>query len=98
MLTNLNLLQIYFMLPETKGLSLEQIDELYTLKIKPWKSAGWVPPAHEDAPRYNDKGEIVHQERKVHSITFCSLLSNQIIADPRPHLKQRAPATMTMGH
>ncbi len=35
---------IYFMLPETAGLSLEEVDELYTLKIKPWKSTHWDPP------------------------------------------------------
>lgn len=36
---------VYFMLPETQALSLEEIDELYTLKIKPWSSNKWQPPS-----------------------------------------------------
>ncbi|KAG7665919.1 HXT5 [[Candida] subhashii] len=36
---------IYFCLNETKGLSLEEVDELYAQKILPWKSASWVPPS-----------------------------------------------------
>lgn len=34
---------VYFVLPETRGLSLEQVDEMYKLNIAPWKSASWVP-------------------------------------------------------
>lgn len=33
----------YFFIPETKGLSLEQVDELYTDGVKPWRSSDWVP-------------------------------------------------------
>jgi len=34
---------VYFAIPETKGLSLEEVDEMYRAGIKPWQSAGWVP-------------------------------------------------------
>ena len=35
---------VYFMVYETKGLSLEQVDELYADKsVSPWRSAGWRP-------------------------------------------------------
>ncbi|KAK6465095.1 sugar transporter 1 [Scheffersomyces coipomensis] len=38
---------VYFFVSETKGLSLEEVDELYAQKILPWKSAAWVPPSYE---------------------------------------------------
>ncbi|KAK4050245.1 hypothetical protein OIV83_003566 [Microbotryomycetes sp. JL201] len=34
---------VYFFVPETKGLSLEQVDEMYRSKVKPWHSANWQP-------------------------------------------------------
>ncbi|KZT08817.1 general substrate transporter [Laetiporus sulphureus 93-53] len=30
-------------IPETKGLSLEEVDEMYRAKVLPWKSSGWRP-------------------------------------------------------
>lgn len=33
----------YFCVPEVKGLSLEEVDELYKANIKPWRSTGWKP-------------------------------------------------------
>lgn len=32
---------------ETKGLSLEEVDEMYSQNILPWKSANWIPPSAE---------------------------------------------------
>lgn len=34
---------VYFMIYETKGLSLEQVDELYLKVGKAWQSKGFVP-------------------------------------------------------
>lgn len=34
---------VFFFVPETKGLSLEQVDELYRSGVKPWNSAKWQP-------------------------------------------------------
>ncbi|KAJ9115407.1 hypothetical protein QFC22_005164 [Naganishia vaughanmartiniae] len=57
---------IYFMLPETSGLALEEIDEMYTLKIQPWKSSSWIPPSRIETARrdgiINEKDEVVHSE------------------------------------
>ncbi|WLF77502.1 hexose transporter hxt5 [Lodderomyces elongisporus] len=39
---------VYFMVYETKGLSLEEVDELYQSGIPAWKSSGWVPPSEEE--------------------------------------------------
>ncbi|CAI4310463.1 AEH_G0006690.mRNA.1.CDS.1 [Saccharomyces cerevisiae] len=42
-------LYVFFFLPETIGLSLEEIQLLYEEGIKPWKSASWVPPSRREA-------------------------------------------------
>ncbi|GEQ72909.1 hypothetical protein JCM33374_g6597 [Metschnikowia sp. JCM 33374] len=39
---------VFFFVRETKGLSLEEVDELYATDIRPWKTAGWVPPTADD--------------------------------------------------
>ncbi|PWY97656.1 putative monosaccharide transporter [Testicularia cyperi] len=33
---------VYFMIPEVKGLSLEDVEILYTENVAPWKSARWI--------------------------------------------------------
>ncbi|KAI0783335.1 general substrate transporter [Abortiporus biennis] len=42
---------VYFFIPETKGLSLEEVDEMYRSGVRPWNSASWRPSEkhiHED--------------------------------------------------
>ncbi|KAF5352859.1 hypothetical protein D9756_006125 [Leucocoprinus leucothites] len=34
---------VYLFVPETKGLSLEEVDEMYRSGVKPWNSANWKP-------------------------------------------------------
>ncbi|KAH7922786.1 general substrate transporter [Leucogyrophana mollusca] len=53
-------LYVYLAIPETKGLSLEEVDEMYSAGVKPWKSAKWRPSEkhyhdHDDAHEINDK-------------------------------------------
>ena len=50
---------VYFFIPEVKGLSLEEVDELYRAKIKPWQSAGWKPAAKR--LHHHEKGEAFEQ-------------------------------------
>ncbi|KAF2720792.1 hypothetical protein K431DRAFT_225673 [Polychaeton citri CBS 116435] len=35
---------VYFFLCESKGRSLEEIDTMYLMHVKPWQSSKWVPP------------------------------------------------------
>ncbi|KAI0937325.1 hypothetical protein AcV5_005259 [Taiwanofungus camphoratus] len=34
---------VYLFIPETKGLSLEEVDEMYRSGVLPWNSSGWQP-------------------------------------------------------
>ncbi|KAG8694897.1 hypothetical protein FRC08_008194 [Ceratobasidium sp. 394] len=34
---------VWLCIPETKGLSLEEVDEMYRAGVKPWQSVGWKP-------------------------------------------------------
>lgn len=34
---------VFFFVPETKGLSLEEVDEMYASGVKPWLSHNWTP-------------------------------------------------------
>ncbi|CAB4254157.1 similar to Saccharomyces cerevisiae YHR094C HXT1 Low-affinity glucose transporter of the major facilitator superfamily [Maudiozyma barnettii] len=57
-------LYVFFFIPETKGLSLEEVNTMWVEGVLPWKSAQWVPPskrgadydveamAHDDKPWY----------------------------------------------
>jgi len=39
---------VYFFVPESQGRSLEEIDTMYIMHVKPWKSSSWQPPAGEE--------------------------------------------------
>ena len=51
---------VWFCIPEVKGLSLEEVDELYRANIKPWKSTNWKPAARE--ARHIGGKRVVHGE------------------------------------
>ena len=55
---------VYFMIYETKGLTLEEIDELYSTKVVPWKSAGWVPPSDEEMVRAKGYTGDIHADEE----------------------------------
>ncbi|KAG2115382.1 general substrate transporter [Suillus cothurnatus] len=52
---------VYFTIPETQGLTLEEVDELYCSGVAPWQSVGWRPSEkhhrHEEKPASNSAEE-----------------------------------------
>jgi len=47
----LGLFLVYFFVIEGQGRTLEEIDTMYILGVKPWQSANWVAPAPEEIDR-----------------------------------------------
>ncbi len=43
---------VFFFLIESKGRTLEEIDTMYLLRVRPWASKNWVHPHEESA--YSD--------------------------------------------
>ncbi|SMN22156.1 similar to Saccharomyces cerevisiae YDR343C HXT6 Low-affinity glucose transporter of the major facilitator superfamily [Maudiozyma saulgeensis] len=39
---------VFFFVPETKGLSLEEVNEMWLEGVSPWKSSNWVPFSKRD--------------------------------------------------
>ncbi|KDQ51112.1 hypothetical protein JAAARDRAFT_185381 [Jaapia argillacea MUCL 33604] len=50
---------VYLFIPETKGLSLEEVDEMYRSGVRPWNSGSWRPQLHE----MYEKDEAAHRHR-----------------------------------
>ena len=52
---------VFFVIPETKGLTLEEVNEMFIEGVLPWKSNGWVPSSKRaagydaDAALHDDK-------------------------------------------
>jgi hypothetical protein len=53
----------YFFIPETKGLSLEEVDQMYSQHVKPWQSTSWTPSVRKTESWTDDKGEVHHVSR-----------------------------------
>lgn len=52
---------VYFFIPETKGLSLEEVDELYRANVKPWLSPGWKPTLVEKFHEQQHTQDVMEQ-------------------------------------
>jgi hypothetical protein len=58
-------LLIWFFCYESKGLSLEAVDTMYSEKgLKPWHSAKWVPAGYTDRKNRDEQYWIEHAHAK----------------------------------
>jgi hypothetical protein len=57
-------LYLFNRIPETKGHSLEEIDEMYASGVKPWKSGSWRPASRRDLVMEGgeEKDVVEHRE------------------------------------
>jgi sugar porter (SP) family MFS transporter len=55
---------VYFAIPETKGLSLEEVDEMYRSGVKPWHSAHWKPSVKHFHDKSSSFGVIQEADTK----------------------------------
>lgn len=46
---------VFLFIPETKGLTLEEVDEMWVDGVLPWKSNSWVPSSRRGADYDNEK-------------------------------------------
>jgi SP family sugar:H+ symporter-like MFS transporter len=53
-------LVVFFFVNETQGRTLEQIETMYVLRVKPWKSASWLPPRATMADLYSPSNSRNH--------------------------------------
>ncbi|KAF9893799.1 hexose transporter hxt1 [Aspergillus nanangensis] len=61
-------LVVFFFVNETQGRTLEEVDTMYVLHVKPWKSSSWSPPdgiisdMHAAPSTSKQEGEVEHSE------------------------------------
>ncbi|KAJ5923978.1 Low-affinity glucose transporter HXT1 [Penicillium verhagenii] len=70
----LAILVVFFFVNETQGRTLEEVDTMYVLHVKPWKSSSWVAPEgivadihapHEPKPVEGGVGEHQHHDAEI---------------------------------
>ena len=61
---------VLLVVPETKGLTLEEVNTMWEEGVLPWKSASWVPPSRRGA-NY-DAEEMTHDDKPLYKRMFST--------------------------
>ncbi|CAI6444262.1 BAF_HP2_G0011610.mRNA.1.CDS.1 [Saccharomyces cerevisiae] len=61
---------VLLVVPETKGLTLEEVNTMWEEGVLPWKSASWVPPSRRGA-NYNAE-EMAHDDKPLYKRMFST--------------------------
>ncbi|KAK5071474.1 hexose transporter hxt5 [Lithohypha guttulata] len=60
----LAVLVVFFFLPETSGKSLEEIDTMFLMRVKPWKSSKWEVPEGETLSSTDRRASDAYAEKR----------------------------------
>ncbi|CAI4874879.1 AHL_G0012020.mRNA.1.CDS.1 [Saccharomyces cerevisiae] len=61
---------VLLVVPETKGLTLEEVNTMWEEGVLPWKSASWVPPSRRGA-NY-DAEDLTHDDKPLYKRMFST--------------------------
>ncbi|CAD6612373.1 XXYS1_4_G0048750.mRNA.1.CDS.1 [Saccharomyces cerevisiae] len=61
---------VLLVVPETKGLTLEEVNTMWEEGVLPWKSASWVPPSRRGADY--DAEEMAHDDKPLYKRMFST--------------------------
>lgn len=89
-------LVVYFFLCESQGRSLEEIDTMYILGVKPWNSKHWVPTEGEELPTL-DNMYLTPGARGIRKKNEARVPEQNMMESVPSHLMQSSGAAAPAG-
>ncbi|WWC88333.1 uncharacterized protein L201_003243 [Kwoniella dendrophila CBS 6074] len=82
----------FFMIPETRGISLEEVDELYRTKVPAWRSNSWVPSAHHNGAIDKAEGNEDYNRRQSQATYVGNPQDVEKKGNQQTHVENAVPA------